>query len=227
MPFRRLLLTGAAGGLGSAAVQVAKHLGGRVIAAAGSDERVATATGLGADAGVNYRACEVGAEVLRITEGGGVSLVLDNMGDPDLFPQALASLAPGGRLVTAGAHAGGKVVVDLHRLYQRQLAIIGAVAPTMPMPNNCKATNSELASAAAARYFGPSQPSISVSVVKSEICATCATISGQPSLNRAPNSAPQPDADNDDAAPETGAADGVLISDSTRAAGLADGGGLA
>ncbi|HEY1364500.1 MAG TPA: zinc-binding dehydrogenase [Xanthobacteraceae bacterium] len=122
-----VLILGAAGGLGSAAVQVAKYLGGLVIAGAGSDERVDAAMELGADAGVNYRERELNAEVLRITKGAGVSLVLDNMGDPELFPQALACLAPGGRLVTAGAHAGGKVVIDLNRLYQRQLAIVGAI----------------------------------------------------------------------------------------------------
>jgi NADPH:quinone reductase-like Zn-dependent oxidoreductase len=122
-----VLVLGAAGGLGSAAVQVAKHLGGRVIAAAGSDERVSAALGLGADAGVNYRSRDLAPEVLRITEGAGVHVALDNLGDPELFPQALNSLARNGRLITAGAHAGGRVVLDLHRLYLNQLAIIGAI----------------------------------------------------------------------------------------------------
>ena len=122
-----VLVLGAAGGLGSAAVQVAKYLGGRVIAGAGSDDRVNAALRLGADAGVNYRARELSAEVLRITAGAGVNVVLDNMGDPELFPQALHSLARNGRLVTAGAHAGGRVVLDMHRLYLYQLMIVGAV----------------------------------------------------------------------------------------------------
>jgi NADPH:quinone reductase-like Zn-dependent oxidoreductase len=122
-----VLVLGATGGLGSAAVQVAKYLGGRVIAGAGSDDRVNAALRLGADAGVNYRARELSAEVLRITAGAGVDVVLDNMGDPELFPQALHSLARNGRLVTAGAHAGGRVVLDMHRLYLYQLMVVGAV----------------------------------------------------------------------------------------------------
>jgi NADPH2:quinone reductase len=121
------LVMGAAGGLGSAAVQVAKYLGGRVIAAAGSDERVGAALALGADAGVNYRSRDLTAEVLRITAGAGVNVALDNMGDAELLPKALKSLARNGRLVTAGAHAGGRVVLDVHHLYQNQLAIIGAI----------------------------------------------------------------------------------------------------
>jgi NADPH:quinone reductase len=125
--YQWVLVLGAAGGLGSAAVQVAKYLGGRVIAGAGSDERVSAALRLGADAGVNYRAHELSAEVLHITAGAGVNVVLDNMGDPELFPQALRSLARDGRLVTAGAHAGGRVLLDIHRLYLHQLTIVGAV----------------------------------------------------------------------------------------------------
>src|SRR3569833_2315602 len=92
----------------------------------------------------------------------------------------------------------------------------------MPMPNSCRATKKALARAAAARNFGPSQPSSTTSVVLSEICASCATISGQPSLNRAPNSPPQLCDDNGIAAPPDGAADGMLILDSTRRAGVAD-----
>src|SRR3569832_2847620 len=93
---------------------------------------------------------------------------------------------------------------------------IGVTAPTTPMPKSWIATNRALASAAAARYFGPSQPSITVSVVNSEICASCATIKGQPSLSSARNSAPQLSDDNGDAAPETDAADDVLNLKSTR-----------
>ena len=63
-----VLVMGAAGGLGSAGVQVAKYLGAKVIAAAGSDERVKIGLDLGADAGVNYRAQDLTKEVMRITE---------------------------------------------------------------------------------------------------------------------------------------------------------------
>jgi NADPH:quinone reductase-like Zn-dependent oxidoreductase len=120
-----VLIMGASGGLGSLAVQVAKLLGARVIGAAGADERVAQAIELGADAGVNYRTSDLTEEVRRITDAKGVNIVLENIGDPVLFPKALKSLARNGRLVTAGGHGGGQVTVDINFLYLNQNRIIG------------------------------------------------------------------------------------------------------
>jgi NADPH2:quinone reductase len=121
-----VLVMGAAGALGSAGVQVARHLGANVIAAAGSDERVAWAVSLGARAGVNYRAHDLADEVRRITGGRGVDVVFENISDPVLWPKAFASLAPHGRLVTMGSHGGGMVTLDVTRLYLGRLRIIGA-----------------------------------------------------------------------------------------------------
>src|SRR3954471_1502916 len=129
-PGEWVLVMGAAGGLGSAGIQVAKHLGGKVIAAAGSDDRVKVGLDLGADAGVNYRAQDLTMEAMRITEGKGVNVVFENIGDPDLFPKAFASMARRGRLVTAGGHGGGIVPLDVNRLYQNHLTIIGATGET-------------------------------------------------------------------------------------------------
>lgn len=125
-----VLVMGAAGGLGSASIQVAKYLGARVIAAAGADERVEAAKKLGADFGVNYRSGDLTAEVRRLTEGRGVDVVVENVGDADLFPKAFASLARNGRLVTAGAHAGGIVPLDLNYLYLNYITIIGSTLHT-------------------------------------------------------------------------------------------------
>ena len=97
-----------------------------MIAAAGADDRVRSALTLGADAGVNYRASDLAAEVLRITQGRGVDVVFENIGDPDLFAKAFASLARGGRLVTAGGHGGGIVPLDVNRLYLDQITVMGA-----------------------------------------------------------------------------------------------------
>jgi NADPH:quinone reductase-like Zn-dependent oxidoreductase len=121
-----VLVMGAAGGLGSAGVQAAKYLGARVIAGAGADERVQAAMELGADAGVNYRARDLTAEVLRITGGKGVNVVFENIGAPDLFPKAFASLGRFGRLVTAGGHGGGVVPFDVNHLYLNQITVMGA-----------------------------------------------------------------------------------------------------
>jgi NADPH2:quinone reductase len=124
-PGEWVLIMGAAGGLGSIALQAAKHLGAQVIAAAGTDARVDAAKQLGADAGVNYHSQDLTAEVRRITGGAGVNVVLENVGDPELFPKAFAALAPGGRLVTAGGHAGGIVPLDVKHLYLNRITIIG------------------------------------------------------------------------------------------------------
>ncbi len=120
-----VLVMGAAGGLGSALVQIARHAGARVLAGAGSDERVAAALDLGAHAGVNYRRQDLAQEARRFTDGQGVDLVFENIGDPTLFPGALESLAYGGRMATIGAHGGGVVPLDARRLYGLRLSILG------------------------------------------------------------------------------------------------------
>jgi NADPH2:quinone reductase len=124
-PGEWVLVMGASGGLGSTLVQAAKYLGARVIAAAGSDGRVAAAVQLGADEGINYRRQDLTAEARRITNGAGVNVVLDNIGDPVTFPKALASLAFQGRLVTAGGHGGGNVPLDVKYLYLNVITIVG------------------------------------------------------------------------------------------------------
>jgi len=124
-PGEWVLVMGAAGGLGSALVQAAKYLGARVIAAAGSEARVAAAIELGADEGINYRSQDLTAEARRITGGSGVNVVLDNIGDPVTFPKALAALGFQGRLVTAGGHGGGNVPLDVKYLYLNVITIFG------------------------------------------------------------------------------------------------------
>jgi NADPH:quinone reductase-like Zn-dependent oxidoreductase len=125
-----VLVMGAAGGLGSAGVQVAKYLGANVIGAAGADSRVQAAVDLGADAGVNYRTQDLTAEVMRITEGRGVNVVFENIGDPELFPKAFATIGRYGRLITAGGHGGGVVPLDVNRLYLNQITVMGATGET-------------------------------------------------------------------------------------------------
>jgi len=120
-----VLVMGAAGGLGSCCIQVAKRMGAKVIGAAGSDDRVAAAIAFGADHGVNYRTQDLAAEVMKLTGGEGVHVVTENVGDPDLWPKALASLRPRGCMITAGAHAGGNVALDLRALYLKRLRLIG------------------------------------------------------------------------------------------------------
>src|SRR5260370_21548956 len=65
-------------------------------------------------------------EVMRLTDKQGVDVVCENISDPTLWPAAFACLALNGRLVTAGAHGGGTVNLDVKRLYMRRLRIIRA-----------------------------------------------------------------------------------------------------
>ncbi|MFN0301228.1 MAG: zinc-binding dehydrogenase [Burkholderiales bacterium] len=121
-----MLVMGASGGLGSAAIQVAKWNGATVIAAAGTDERVAAALGVGADHGINYRTQDLTNEVARITGGKGVDAVCENVADPELFRKALYSMKHGATLVTAGNASGNiEVPLDIRRLYLFQLHIVG------------------------------------------------------------------------------------------------------
>ena len=101
-----------------------------MIAAAGSDDRVKVGLDLGADAGVNYRTQDLTIEAMRITEGKGVNVVFENIGDPELFPKAFATIARRGRLVTAGGHGGGIVPLDVNKLYLNQITVMGVTGET-------------------------------------------------------------------------------------------------
>ena len=125
-----VLIMGAAGALGSCGVQIARHQGARVIAAAGTDSRAEGAREYGAEFTVNYRGQDLEREVLRITGGHGVDVLFENIADPTLWPGAFNSLAFAGRLVTAGAHGGGTVPLDVKRLYLRRIRITGQPGAT-------------------------------------------------------------------------------------------------
>lgn len=119
-PGDTVLVMGAAGGLGIAGVLVARALGARVIAAAGSDEKLERVSSLlGADETVNYSRSNWAD---GITE---VAAVFENISDPDLFDAALGTLRQYGRLVTCGAHGGAVVPLDVRKLYRRRLSVIG------------------------------------------------------------------------------------------------------
>jgi NADPH:quinone reductase-like Zn-dependent oxidoreductase len=116
----RVLVMGAAGGLGIAGVLVARALGAHVIAAAASDEKLERVRSLlGAEATVNYSQPGWAEDI------SGVDAVFENISEPALFDAALSTLGPYGRLVTCGAHGGGTVALDVRKLYRRRLSIIG------------------------------------------------------------------------------------------------------
>ena len=69
---------------------------------------------------------------MALTDGDGVDIVCESIADPALWPGAFNSLAIGGRMVTAGAHGGGNVMLDVKRLYLRRISIFGAAGTNPP-----------------------------------------------------------------------------------------------
>ena len=128
-PGEDVLILGAGSGVGSAAIQVAKFLGARVIATAGSDEKLAKAKELGADHLINHKSQKIRDEVRRITNKRGVDVVFEHVGTAT-WEDSLASLAAAGRLVTCGATTGYDAKVDLRFLFSRQLSLLGSYMGT-------------------------------------------------------------------------------------------------
>ncbi len=124
-PGEDVLVVGASGGVGSAAVQVAKLHGARVIATAGSAERAARARELGADEAIDHSSEDVAARVRALTGGKGVEVVVEHVGGR-MFEQAVAALARDGRLVTCGATTGPQAALDLNLLFGRHLSLLGS-----------------------------------------------------------------------------------------------------
>jgi len=128
-PGEDVLVLGAGSGVGSAAIQIAKSFGARVIATAGSDEKLQKAKQLGADHLINHKTQKIRDEVRRITNKRGVDVVLEHVGTAT-WDDSLASLAAGGRLVTCGATTGYDAKVDLRFLFSRQLSLLGSYMGT-------------------------------------------------------------------------------------------------
>ena len=125
-----VLVMGAAGGLGLTGIQIAKAAGANVIAAAGSDERVAVGCEYGADFGVNYAKQDLTEAVRGYMGDEGIDLVFENISNPKTWPKALKCLRKFGTLVTAGAHGGGKVELDCAFLYHQNIRIFGSTGNT-------------------------------------------------------------------------------------------------
>ena len=120
-----VLVQAGGSGVGSAAIQIAKLHGARVIATVGSDDKADKVRALGADEAINYRKQDLLEEVRRLTGKRGVDILVDTVGR-ETWDKALRSLARGGRLVTCGATSGYEAVTDLRYLFSRGLTILGS-----------------------------------------------------------------------------------------------------
>jgi NADPH2:quinone reductase len=119
-----LLVLGAAGGVGLAAIEIGKILGARVIACASSDDKLAVCRAHGADDTINYAAEDLRERIKAITEGRGADLIYDPVGGPYTEP-ALRSIAWRGRLLVVGFAAGEIPKIPLNLTLLKGCAIVG------------------------------------------------------------------------------------------------------
>jgi len=124
MPDEVLLVHGAAGASGLAAVEIGKALGARVLATAGSSEKIAAAIAHGADHGINYRNDDFRKVVLDLTEGRGADVVFDPVGG-DVFDKSLRCVAPLARLLPIGFASGSIPQIPANLVLVKNLTIIG------------------------------------------------------------------------------------------------------
>lgn len=117
-----VLVMGAAGGIGTAAIQVARGFGARVIAGVADDAQRATAEAAGADEVIVLDGAF--SEVVRELVPGGVDLVLDPLGDR-FFDEGVRALAPEGRILVIGFAAGAIPSVRVNRLLLRNVSVVG------------------------------------------------------------------------------------------------------
>ena len=124
-PGEEVLVHAGGSGVGSAAIQIAKHFGARVLTTVGGAEKAAKAKALGADEVIDHRAADVLAEVRRLTGKRGVDVVVENVGQ-ETWEKSILALAKGGRLVTCGATTGYEAKTDLRHLFFKSLSLLGS-----------------------------------------------------------------------------------------------------
>jgi NADPH:quinone reductase-like Zn-dependent oxidoreductase len=124
-----VLVLGASGGVGHAAVQIAAHAGATVYATASTEAKRDAARDLGADHAVDYTGQSFADRIRELTGKRGVDVVVDHVGERT-WPDSLASLAKGGRLVTCGATTGPTGETDIRRVFWNQLDVRGSTMAT-------------------------------------------------------------------------------------------------
>lgn len=124
-----VLVLGASGGVGHAALQIAKDAGCEVYATASSEEKLEYARDLGADYAIDYESEDFASEIREHTGRRGVDVVVDHVGAAT-WQDSLKSLAKGGRVVTCGATTGGQPETDINRIFWNQLSVLGSTMGT-------------------------------------------------------------------------------------------------
>ncbi len=125
-----VLVLGAGSGVGTAAIQIAKLFGARVIATAGDEVKLQLAREIGADFTIHHYQQKISEEVRKITWKRGVDIVFEHVGSAT-WEESVKSLAPAGKLVTCGATTGPEARIDIRFLFVRHLSILGSYMGTM------------------------------------------------------------------------------------------------
>ncbi len=128
-PGEWVLVWGIGGGVATATLAIAKALGANVLVTSSSDAKLARATELGADALVNHVTGDVAAAVKEATEGRGVDLVIEHVGEAT-WKTSLQVVRTDGRIVVCGATSGPNPPAALHRIWWKQLTIYGSTMGT-------------------------------------------------------------------------------------------------
>src|SRR5437773_5245950 len=129
-PGRTVLVHSAAGGVGLAAVQLARAAGARVLGTVSSDAKAPLVREHGAEAVINYETTKFADEVLKLTNGVGVDLILDAVGKPT-FEEGLRCLAPFGHLILYGRAGGPTDPLNVATLSAKSIKVSGFIVPTV------------------------------------------------------------------------------------------------
>ena len=124
-----MLAWGIGGGVSTAALAIGKALGARVLVTSSSEAKLERARELGADATVNHATGDVKAAVQEATDGHGIDVVVENVGEAT-WATSLQVAAPGGRITVCGATSGPNPPAALHRIWWKQLSILGSTMGT-------------------------------------------------------------------------------------------------
>jgi len=127
-PGEWVLIWGIGGGVATAALSLTRALGARAVVTSSSDAKLARARELGADATLNHETEDVVAAVKELT-GGGAHVVVDDVGEAT-WKRTLDAARPGGRVVVCGATTGANPPAALHRVWWKQLSILGSTMGT-------------------------------------------------------------------------------------------------
>jgi NADPH:quinone reductase-like Zn-dependent oxidoreductase len=124
-----VLILSAGSGVGSAGLQIAKLSGARVFATASTDEKLERARQMGADFTINYTQTDFSEAIIELTGGRGVDVVFEHVGAAT-WDKSIASLAKNGRLVTCGVTTGNIGEINIRKMYQKQITLMGSALGT-------------------------------------------------------------------------------------------------